>query len=581
MLPNTNFIRRFITLFLLPMAIVITLSACGDDDPVSAGPDPDPDPELNLAETLAENSDYSTLVSIVPAGLLDALETEELTVFAPTNAAFNNIPSEILESLTEEDITLIITYHLVAGTVLSSDVPAQGDVETLQGELILVQSGNGVTINGFSDVVSADITASNGVIHGINEVLLPSDIRKALGAANLIDIAEEAGGFETLLSAAESAGLKTTLQFLGPFTAFAPSDDAFGNLPDGVLESLSAEELVSILTYHVVDGTVMSTDLSAQQAVSSLQGDNLFIEANGGVIINGSSNVEAADIEATNGVIHAVDAVLFPDAFGTIVDNAVKRYDFSTLVGAVTDAGLADALMGEGPYTVFAPTNEAFSNLPDGLLESLTMEQLTEILLYHVIEGDITSGDLDAQQTVGTLSGESVYITANGGVSVNGSSNVVAADVDASNGTIHAIDEVLIPNSFLNIVEIAQKNYDLTTLVDLVIAADLAGTLSGNGPFTVFAPVNAAFDDISEALQGLTEDQVAQTLTYHVIADRIESGDIPAGETMIETVNGQSVTINNSNGSVTVDGANVITVDLGGTNGVIHLIDAVILPEFE
>jgi transforming growth factor-beta-induced protein len=581
MLPNTNFIRRFITLFLLPMAIVITLSACGDDDPVSAGPDPDPDPELNLAETLAENSDYSTLVSIVPAGLLDALETEELTVFAPTNAAFDNIPSEILESLTEEDITLIITYHLVAGTVLSSDVPAQGDVETLQGELILVQSGNGVTINGFSDVVSADITASNGVIHGINEVLLPSDIRKALGAANLIDIAEEAGGFETLLSAAESAGLKTTLQFLGPFTAFAPSDDAFGNLPDGVLESLSAEELVSILTYHVVDGTVMSTDLSAQQAVSSLQGDNLFIEANGGVIINGSSNVEAADIEATNGVIHAVDAVLFPDAFGTIVDNAVKRYDFSTLVGAVTDAGLADALMGEGPYTVFAPTNEAFSNLPDGLLESLTMEQLTEILLYHVIEGDITSGDLDAQQTVGTLSGESVYITANGGVSVNGSSNVVAADVDASNGTIHAIDEVLIPNSFLNIVEIAQKNYDLTTLVDLVIAADLAGTLSGNGPFTVFAPVNAAFDDISEALQGLTEDQVAQTLTYHVIADRIESGDIPAGETMIETVNGQSVTINNSNGSVTVDGANVITVDLGGTNGVIHLIDAVILPEFE
>jgi transforming growth factor-beta-induced protein len=580
MLPNTNLLRRFISLFLLPMALILVLSACGDDDPVSPGPDPDPEPELNLAETLAGESEYSTLVSIVPEGLLDALETDELTVFAPTNAAFENIPSEVLESLTEEEITLIITYHLVAGTIMSGDVPTQGDVETVQGELILVQSGNGVTINGSSDVVEADITASNGVIHGINEVLLPSDIRKALGATNLVDIAEEAGGFETLLSAVENAGLKTTLQFLGPFTTFAPSDDAFSNLPDGTLESLSAEELVSILTYHVVDGAVMSTDLSAQQAVPSLQGDNLYIEVNGGVVINGSSSVEAADIEATNGVIHAVDAVLFPDAFGTIVDNAVKRFDFSTLVGAVTDAGLADALMADGPYTVFAPTNEAFSNLPDGLLESLTMEQLTEILLYHVIEGDVTSGDLDAQQAVSTLSGEAVYVTANGGVTVNGSSSVVAADVDASNGTIHAIDEVLIPNSFLNIVEIAQKNYELTTLVDLVISADLAGTLSGDGPFTVFAPINAAFEDISEALEGLTEDQVTETLTYHVIADRIESGDIPAGETMIETVNGQSVTINNSNGNVTIDGANVITVDLGGTNGVIHLIDAVILPEF-
>jgi transforming growth factor-beta-induced protein len=580
MLPSTNYIRRILSLFLVPMALMITLSACGDDDPVSNGPDPDPEPELNLAETLAEDSDYSTLVSLVPAQLLDALEADELTVFAPTNTAFENIPAEVLESLTDEEITLIITYHLVAGTIMSGDVPQQGDVETVQGEHILVQSGNGVTINGSSEVVDADITASNGVVHGINEVLLPSDIRKALGATNIIDTAEEAGGFEILLDAVESAGLKTTLQFLGPFTAFAPSDEAFGALPDGTLDNLSAEELTSILTYHVVDGAVMSTDLTAQQSVPSLQGDHIFIEVNGEVVINANSSVISADIEATNGVIHAVDAVLFPDAFGTIVDNAVKRYDFSTLVGAVTDADLAEALMADGPFTVFAPTNEAFNNLPDGLLESLTMEQITDILLYHVIEGDIKSGDLDAQQTVSALNGESVYVTANGGVTVNGNSGVVAADVDASNGTIHAIDQVLIPNSLLNIVEIAQKNYELTTLVDLVINAELAGTLSGEGPFTVFAPVNAAFEDISEALEGLSDDQVAETLTYHVIPDRIESGDIPAGETMIETVNGQSVTINNSNGTVTVDGATVITVDLAGTNGVIHLIDTVILPDF-
>lgn len=325
----------------------------------------------------------------------------------------------------------------------------------------------------------------------------------------------------------------------------------------------------------------MSSDLSDRQAVASLQGDELFIKAGEEVVINASSNVIAADIEATNGVIHAVNKVLFPDAFGTVVDNAVKRFDFNTLVQAVTDAGLAEALMGDGPYTVFAPTDEAFDNLPDGLLESLSMEQLTEILLYHVLEADVKSGDLNASQTVASLSGENLYVTAGGGVTVNGSSEVIAADVDASNGTIHAIDEVLIPNKYLNIVEIAQKNYELTTLVDLVIDADLAGTLSGDGPFTVFAPINSAFEDISEALAGLSDEEVAETLTYHVIADRIESGDIPAGETEIETVNGQMVTINNSNGTVTVDGATVITVDLSGTNGVIHLIDAVILPDFD
>ncbi len=580
MLPSTKTIRRAASLLILPLALMFALSACSDND--SGTPvDPDPDIDMNLAEVLSDDSDYSTLVSLVNEDLLEALQNEELTVFAPTNAAFQDIPSDVLNSLTEEDIELIITYHLVAGTILAADVPQQGDVETLQGERILAQSGNGVVINGTSNVVEADIRASNGVVHGINEVLLPSAIRKALGATNIIDVAQEADGFDILLDAIESAGLTTTLQFLGPFTAFAPTDEAFEALPEGTLENLSGDQLISILTYHVTGGTVMSSDLSDRQAVASLQGDELFIKAGEEVVINASSNVIAADIEATNGVIHAVNKVLFPDAFGTVVDNAVKRFDFNTLVQAVTDAGLAEALMGDGPYTVFAPTDEAFDNLPDGLLESLSMEQLTEILLYHVIEADVKSGDLNASQTVASMSGESLYVTAGGGVTVNGSSEVIAADVDASNGTIHAIDEVLIPNKYLNIVEIAQKNYELTTLVDLVIDADLAGTLSGDGPFTVFAPINSAFEDISEVLAGLSDEEVAETLTYHVIADRIESGDIPAGETEIETVNGQMVTINNSNGTVTVDGATVITVDLSGTNGVIHLIDAVILPDFD
>lgn len=575
MLPSTIFTKRVLSLFILPLALMFLIIACGDDSP---GTPVDPEGEENLAEVLASDSNFSTLVSIVSEELLSVLENDELTVFAPTNAAFEDIPSEVLENLTDQDIQMIITYHLVEGTISAANVPEQGDVETLQGEYILVQSHNGVIINGSSDVVEADIFASNGVVHGINEVLLPSDIRKALGANNIVDLAEEAGGFETLLGAIESAGLTTTLQFLGPFTAFAPNDDAFGNLPAGTLENLTDEQLISILTYHVMNGTVLSTDLTDEQSPASLQGDPLFIAVNDQVVVNRAANVYAADLEGTNGVIHAVDEVLFPDAFGTVVDNAVKRFDFNTLVDAVVLADLAETLSGDGPFTVFAPTDESFSNLPDGLLESLTQEQLEEILLYHVIGDDITSGDLDSEQAVETLSGEILYITANGDVSINGSSNVVTADVDASNGTIHAINEVLIPNAFLNIVEIAGKNYQLTTLTDIAVEADLAGTLAEDGPFTIFAPVNSAFEDIEDILAGLSNEELAEVLAYHAVADRIESADIVAGSSQVETLNGEYLTILNENGTVTINGANIITVDLSGTNGVIHLIDTVLIP---
>jgi transforming growth factor-beta-induced protein len=537
-----------------------------------------PDAFGTIVDNASKRFDYSTLVSLIPDELITVLQEQELTLFAPTNAAFESIPDDVLASLTDAQIELILTYHLVAGTTLAGDIPAQADVESLQGELLLLQSVNPVFVNGSTEVIEEDISASNGVIHGIDQVLLPSDIRKALGETNIIDVAEEAGGFETLLGALEATGLKTTLQFLEPFTVFAPNDGAFAALPEGTIESLTADQLTQILTYHVIDSEIFSGDLGHRQSPASLNGEALFIEGDGGVRINGNSEVVAADIEATNGVIHAVDRVLLPDAFGTVVDNAIKRFDFNTLVNAVVDAGLADALQAEGPFTVFAPTDDAFDALPDGLLASLSTEDLQEILLYHVIGADIKSGDLEMQQSPSALSEEALYITANGDVVVNGRSTVVSADVDASNGTIHAVDQVLLPNRFVNVVQIAQKNFDLTTLVNLVVDAELAGTLSGDGPFTIFAPVNSAFDEISDTLEGLSGEEVADVLTYHVVPDLIKSSDIPSGTTEIATVNGAEITVVNEDGTVTVNGSNVITVDLAGTNGVIHLIDAVLLP---
>jgi transforming growth factor-beta-induced protein len=159
---------------------------------------------------------------------------------------------------------------------------------------------------------------------------------------------------------------------------------------------------------------------------------------------------------------------------------------------------------------------------------------------------------------------------------------VVEADIMTNNGTIHAIDEVILPNEFLNIVQIASKNYNLSTLVTLVADNGLVPTLEGSGPFTVFAPTNAAFDAVSETLDGLSAAQVEEVLTYHVAAQQIMSGDLPApgNSTTVPTVQGEDITVAvDSEGAVTLNGSvNVTTVDLLGTNGVIHIIDGVLLP---
>ncbi|MAL16271.1 MAG: beta-Ig-H3/fasciclin [Balneola sp.] len=262
-----------------------------------------------------------------------------------------------------------------------------------------------------------------------------------------------------------------------------------------------------------------------------------------------------------------------------IVETAQANDNFSILVDALVDAELDGALSGAGPFTVFAPTNEAFNALPSGLLESLTNEQLTEILQYHVLAAEVASTDLEASQAVATLTEETIFVTVeNGSVTINNTADVVTADIETTNGVIHAIDGVMLPNKFQNIVEIASKNYELSTLVSLLVDADLVSTLEGDGPFTVFAPTNAAFEEVSATLATLTSEQVREVLTYHAVAAEALSSSLSDGMT-VTTVQGEDITVNISGGNVTLnENANVTTVDLQGTNGVVHIIDAVLLP---
>lgn len=266
-----------------------------------------------------------------------------------------------------------------------------------------------------------------------------------------------------------------------------------------------------------------------------------------------------------------------------IVEVAQSDDQFSTLVSSLEDAGLTSTLEGEGPYTVFAPTDSAFENLPDGLLDTLSTDQLSELLSYHVVSSNILSTDLEAEQTVDALAGGQLFVTSNGEVTVNDTATVISADIEASNGTIHAVDAVLLPDAYQTVTGVVIKRYELQSLEDAVVNAGLSETLDGEGPYTVFAPSNDAFEGVD--LSGLSEEEVQDILTYHVLPEQVLSSDIESGS--YTTVNGATIDINaDAEGSVSLtDQAGntytVTTADLQGTNGVVHIIDGVLMPSSE
>lgn len=287
-----------------------------------------------------------------------------------------------------------------------------------------------------------------------------------------------------------------------------------------------------------------------------------------------------------------------------IVDIAVGAGSFGTLVAAVQAAGLVETLKGEGPFTVFAPTDEAFAALPAGTVEALLADpegQLTQILLYHVVPGKVMSSDLSDGMTAATAQGGEVsFSVADGAVKVN-DATVVTADIEASNGVIHVIDTVILPPAEEaaaseaeaaaseaevaapagNIAEVAAAAGSFATLLAAVEAAGLVDELTGEGPFTVFAPTDDAFaalpEGTVESLLADPEGALRDILLYHVVAGKVMSTDLSDGM-MADTLQGAPITVGIADGAVTINNANVVAADVEASNGVIHVIDAVILP---
>ncbi len=407
----------------------------------------------------------------------------------------------------------------------------------------------------------------------------------SISAQTVVDVIVNSDDHNTLETAVIEAGLAATLSGDGPFTVFAPTDEAFNALPDGALDALLADPsgaLTDVLLYHVLGSQVNSGDLSDGQMAMTLNGAEITVMINDdGVFIN-NALVTVVDIPATNGVVHVLDAVLLPPT-NTITDIVVNSPVHETLEAAVIAADLAGTLSGDGPFTLFAPTDDAFAALPEGTVASLLEDPsgaLTDILLYHVVSGTALSTDLADGMMVTTVNGKDVTVTINDdGVFIN-DAQVTVVDIPADNGVVHVIDAVLLPPSN-TITDIVVNSSVHETLEAAVIAADLAGTLAGDGPFTLFAPTDDAFAALPEGtLESLLEDpsgDLTNILLYHVVSGTALSTDLADGM-MVTTVNGKDVTVTINDDGVFINDAQVTVVDIPADNGVVHVIDAVLLP---
>jgi uncharacterized surface protein with fasciclin (FAS1) repeats len=314
-------------------------------------------------------------------------------------------------------------------------------IETLLGKDVLVEiDGDTVQINN-ATVLVTDIDTKNGIIHIIDAVLLPPAL------PDIVQTAKDAGIFTTLVAALEATGLDQALAEPGPFTVFAPTDEAFAALGIPPADLLANPDLSNILAYHVTEGRLNAAEVVANDRITTLLGEDVRVSVVDGEVFINDSKVIVADFKAENGIIHVIDAVLFPPDTPDIVDTAIAAGSFNTLVDLLVATGLDEVLRGNGPFTVFAPTDEAFAKLPSWLLRGLldNPDLLKSVLLYHVVGDDLDASEVLSQRRIQSVQGTNLYPWAWKDRAYINRSKILQTDITTRNGTIHVIDRVLIP----------------------------------------------------------------------------------------------------------------------------------------
>jgi uncharacterized surface protein with fasciclin (FAS1) repeats len=548
--------------------------------------------QTNVFDDVIATSPNHTILetALITAGLNDELQnpSSSLTVFAPDDAAFNALAAHygisLSSILSSPDLANILLYH-VLGTEVNSSAINNGDIVTplfTGNTLKLTKTGTGNVFANQAQVNAANLTTDNGIVHSIDAVLLSVE--------TVVDVAID-NGFTTLTAAVVQEELVPVLTDpLAVFTVFAPNNAAFDALATSLNTNtaglLALPNLDDVLKYHVLDGEVLAADITNGDIVDALSTTNtlkLTKTSNSTLFVN-HAEVTLEDVLAENGVVHVLNKVVLPG--NTVIDVAIDN-GFTTLTTAVVQEELVPVLTDPfSEFTVFAPNNAAFDALATSLNTNtaglLALPNLDDVLKYHVLASEVLAADItngDVVNAVSTTNTLKLTKTSSNTVFVN-QAEVTLEDVQADNGVVHVLDKVVLPVN--TVVDVAIDN-GFTTLTTAVIQEELVPVLSD--PFTeytVFAPTNTAFNnlatDLGTDLNGiLALSTLTDVLTYHVVLGNVNAADLVNGP--VATVNGANVIVDLTNG-VKINDATVTTQDVEADNGVVHVIDKVLLESF-
>jgi len=444
---------------LIALMFGIGFSSCDDDDD-----DVVPVATKTVVQVAQDNGYSSLATALQKAGLVDDLQAAgSFTVFAPTNAAFDDLLAAIgqasIDDIPSSVLQEILLYHVIGASVKSADI-SDGDVATLGGSPVTITTAGGIRVNGASVINPFDLDASNGVVHTVDAVLIPPSVSQFVGS--VLQPAYFSESFTTLIEAAVKADVVDLLLTTPNLTIFAPDNMAFET--SGIVPAdLDADLLESVLTYHVIGAKVLSSAIP--RVAGTVNGERIYFSlGDGGNFINGMTEITAVDIESGTGVVHVIDQVLLPPT-GNIVETAIALSadgEFTSLIAALqrtadegsSEQNLLTVLSGEGPFTVFAPTNAAFdalleSNVDWNALEDIPLDLLISVLTYHVVPARAYDKDLagaiDDSGELPTAFGQNIRVDLTN-LSINSSSNIMGVNNNTTNGVIHVIDAVLLPN---------------------------------------------------------------------------------------------------------------------------------------
>lgn len=547
--------------------------------------------EANIVNTAVNAGNFSTLVkALQTTGLDDVLadETKSFTVFAPTDDAFAVLGNKLINTLLANPDVLanILKQHVVEGAIDSVTAMSQNgkSVTTLFDNTVGVSiepATNQLQFGG-ANIITKDIVTTNGIIHVIDAVVV-GDIALPTSYGTLADVASDAGSFTTLLSALQVTGLDTLISSpTKTFTVFAPTDAAFAALGQATLDALIADPdtLRNILLYHVIsDAKVLSDGASTiagsnENKVTMANNQQAALSLNQGSLFINDSAISAANVLADNGVIHVLDKVILPPkAVGTpsqtIAEVAQQTASLSTLVSALQSAGLVDTFADEtANFTVFAPTNAAFEKIPAATLSALLADNsaLTGVLQQHVLTGQVSSLDAFAAngKSVETLRGNSLSVQiVNFAKANNRDTDLIA--YDATNRRL-----------------VTGKGHSDAGKTVYVFNADLSAqtsqcndTCAQNWPPVLLAD-GKTVDNIP-GLSTITRADNTTQLTYLGRPLYTYVQDTAAGDANGENVNSSWFSVKLAPSQLQIGGVNVTSTDIYTTNGVVHLIDTVIV----